>query len=450
VYCHECGTGNTVDSKYCKECGIKINDGYRTMMLSVLDLPVNQSDERVTRLTRLLDMAFWHNQAGNYDAAITAAEAALGINANSTTAHSLLGTLYEKRGDDEAAIRHFEAVLALNPNSPADAAKLDQLRRGVHVKATAPPVYHLWLPPGLFRLSPTVPLRPLLAACVAVILVMLSGMLLLRPWSNVEGSSAPTMPVNPPPPVSVNQSAFASGSETSPAVSAPMVLTAAPALARVEPAPRYLVPTAQTGPDPFAAGADYALPRNQRPSYSDVDSLPVVPRLSSAERRRLAHRQLPNLPLRLSALPGIQSNEITPAPVTLPDGISVGNFANLPLHTVVVDSLPPSPSTSAATSPVPGQGSHIRITVRQAAPSDTDAVASSTGDGGSDETVRADAYQQRALSLQQGGDFGQARAVYQLAIRAYQGQIASGRDVETAQRGLAACQTGLQICQQSQ
>ena len=80
MYCHDCGTANTVDSKYCKECGSKINDGYRTMMLSVQDLPVNQSDETLDRLTRLLDMAFWHNEAGNIEAAITASEAALAIN----------------------------------------------------------------------------------------------------------------------------------------------------------------------------------------------------------------------------------------------------------------------------------------------------------------------------------------------------------------------------------
>ena len=97
MYCHECGTGNTVDSKYCKECGTKINEGFRTMMLSVQDLAQGQSDETLDRLTRLLDMAFWHNEAGNVAAAITAGEAALAINPNSTTAHSLLGSLYEKK-----------------------------------------------------------------------------------------------------------------------------------------------------------------------------------------------------------------------------------------------------------------------------------------------------------------------------------------------------------------
>ena len=54
VYCQDCNTGNTVDSKYCKECGSKINSGYRTLMLSIQDVPVGQSDEDVEQLTRLL------------------------------------------------------------------------------------------------------------------------------------------------------------------------------------------------------------------------------------------------------------------------------------------------------------------------------------------------------------------------------------------------------------
>jgi len=268
VYCHECGTANTVDSKYCKECGTKINDGYRTMMLSVLDLPVNQSDETLDKLTRLLDMAFWHNEAGNRDAAITAAEAALAINPNSTTAHSLLGTLYEKRGDDAAAIAHFEAVLALNPDSAADAAKLDQLRRGVHVKAVAPPASHVWLPPGLVRLAPILkrkwkglagseheksgmPRRPLLAAGAAASLVLLSGLLLLKPWARADAEATPAsvrIAAAAPPVASVNTSAFA-GVAPAQLVSPPMVLTPGPssgAAAYISP------PPAPTGPDPFA------------------------------------------------------------------------------------------------------------------------------------------------------------------------------------------------------
>ncbi len=465
MYCHDCGTANTVDSKYCKECGTKINDGYRTMMLSVQDLPVNQSDETLDKLTRLLDMAFWHNEAGNRDAAITAAEAALAINPNSTTAHSLLGTLYEKRGDDARAIEHFEAVLLLNPDSAADAAKLDQLRRGVHVKAVTPPAAHVWLPPGLVRLSPgvirtwavmttganrgagAIPRRPLYVAGAATLLVLVSGLFLFRPWASAATISTPSPKasvVTAPGPVSVTRSAFAGGEQPA-AISPPMILTASPNAA----ATTYYAPPAApplTGHDPFDGGRIYPPPVS-RVAAAGVWSLPTVPRLSAAARRRLARRDLPAL--RLTALPAVgSSGELAPAPVFVPDGVALATVASIPQHTVVVNSLGQAPSADSY-SPAPS-GAHIRITVREAKSSDAEKAAQDAGNGGGDDSVKPDVYQQRALSLQQGGEYGQARAAYQRAIRAYAGQIASGRDVDTAQRGLAACQTGLQICQQSQ
>jgi len=443
------------------------------MMLSVQDLPVNESEEVLDKLTRLLDMAFWHNEAGNQDAAITAAEAALAINSNSTTAHSLLGTLYEKRGDDAQAIAHFESVLALNPDSAADAAKLDQLQRGVHVRAVTPPAAHLWLPPGLVRLSPKVmqkwsvltasvvkqtdkssglPRRPLYAAGAAAVLVLATGLLLLRPWARADAGtlSAPAMLVTAPASTSVGRSAFAGNgpavpTNSPPTISPPMVLTAAPATVAATYSPVYY-PPARTGPDPFAGTVPTMLAsRREGSAPSPVWSLPAVPRLTAAARRRLAHRDLPAL--RLTALPAVGTGELAPAPISLPEGVPLATVAGIPQHTVVVNSLGQSAVPGFDSGPV--SASHIHITVRNSSPSDTDPAADS-GEGGGEDAAKADTYQQRALSLQQGGDFGQARAAYQRAIRAYQSQIASGHEVETAQRGLAACQTGLQICQQSQ
>jgi len=450
VYCHECGTGNTVDSKYCKECGTKINDGYRTMMLSVQDLPVNQSDETLDKLTRLLDMAFWHNEAGNREAAIVAAEAALAINPGSTTAHSLLGTLYEKKGDDEVAIRHFEAVLALNPDSAADAAKLDQLRRGVHVQAAAPPAAYLWLPPALVKLAPQVrrrwtklagngvrpgvlQRRPLIAAAAATGAVLIGGLLLTHPWARAE--TVVTYPVGAPAPVAAGPDRLALPNTAPPAPVSPMVLMPAPSSGNTSFAP-YAAPLV-TAHDPFAGRVSAPAPAAP-PRWS----LPAVPPRQAA-RKRNARRDLPAL--RLAALPPVGEDGIAPAPVTLPGGVPLATVEALPQHTVVVGSFPgPASPRNAADLP-----SHIHITVHQARDGEADAAPATLGDGAGDG-ARADSYQQRALSLQQGGDYRQARLSYQSAIRGYEAQIAAGQDLETAQRGLAACQTGLQICQQSQ
>ena len=465
MHCHDCNTANTVDSKYCKECGAKINEGYRTMMLSVQDLPLGQSDETLDRLTRLLDMAFWHNEAGNIAAAITASEAALAINPNSTTAHSLLGSLYEKKGDDGQAINHFEAVLALNPESAADAAKLDQIRRGVHIKAVAPPITHQLVPPVLVKLGPTlrqkwaglaeanVPRgggqdvilqrRPLYAAGGVAAVVLLTGLVLARPWAGTQAATN-TAPAAPQA-ASVGRSAFAGAAGLTAQVAAPpppLILTPAP------PSGTASYPTPMiVAHDPFAGRVPAPAPPD---AASPAWSLPPVPsRAAAARRRQQAGRALP--PLRLAALPLVNSDGgIAPAPVTLPPGAMAPmvSIASIPQHTVVVGSLAGGMGSSPAQSDAP---SHIRITVHQVSDADSgDAPIASSGGQGDGGSTKAASYQENALSLQQGGEFKQARLAYQRAIRAYEAQIASGQDLETAQRGLAACQTGLQICQQSQ
>jgi len=459
VYCHDCNTANTVDSKYCKECGAKINGGYRTMMLSVQDLPLGQSEETLDRLTRLLDMAFWHNEAGNTEAAITASEAALAINPNSTTAHSLLGTLYEKKGDDSQAIHHFEAVLALNPESAADAAKLDQLRRGVHVKAVAPPMTHQLLPPVLLKLGPTLqdkwavlvssgPRRvalqrqPLYAAGAVTAGVLLLGLLLMRPWARAEAIT--TYPVaSTVPSVTADRSSFSMGTVSqNPAYVPvrPMVLTPNPSASG-----SYYAAPALTAHNPFAGRVPAAAPGA---AVSPSWSLPAVPSRPRVTRRSHSDRSgLP--PLRLAALSPSESGGIEPAPVTLPAGIGMplASVASIPQHTVVVGSVG---GGAPVYQPQADPSSHIHITVRQAPEPDTNRTPASSDGGQTEESTRGDSYQQRALSLQQQGEFKQALLAYQSAIRAYEAQIASGRNAETAQRGLAACQTGLQICQQSQ
>ena len=473
MYCQDCNTGNSVDSKYCKECGAKINSGYRTMMLSIQDLPLHQSDEDVETLTRLLDMAFWHNQAGNTDAAITACEAALAVNPNSTTAHSLLGTLYEKQGENDKAIHHFESVLALNPDSQADAQKLEQLRRGVHVRAVAPPMTHQWLPPAFLKLGPTLgkrfaslsatPLpanlaqidpqrRPLYAAGGATALVLIAGLLFTRPWAQAD--AVKTYPVTTPAApsaVPVSSSAFGTPAQTA---SAPPPVVMMPGHANTN-VPAYL-PPALTTRDPFAGHvpAPYSEPVASAPAGagSPLWSLPPVPRTAASRRSR--GMDLP--PLRLAALPpaaGIPGG-VAPAPVALPPGmepsvLAAPAVAAVPRHTVVVGSLNSyaAPSAAPYTSDL---SSHIRITVHQSHDTDTAANAPAFSVNGASSDASGDVYQQRALSLQESGAYSQARQAYQSAIRSYQTQIAAGRDTETAQRGLAACRTGLQICQQSQ
>ena len=435
-------------------------------MLSIQDLPPHQSEEDIEKLTRLLDMAFWHNQAGNQAAAITACQAALALNSNSTTAHSLLGTLYEKSGDDAQAIHHFESVLSLNPDSQADAAKLDQLRRGVHVRAAAPPISHQWLPPAFLKLGPQIgkrlsslsaaPLaagaasqrRPLYAAGGATALVLVIGLLLTHPWASAE--TVKTYPVTTPAapaPVSIARSAFAPGTQIASATAPPMVLM--PSHANIQ-TPSY-VPPVITSRDPFTGPVPTSIV--SAPASTPQRGLPIVPRRVAAVRRGNRSLELP--PLRLAALPTVGSDSevaggIAPAPVSLPDGMAFSGSAltAVPRHTVVVGgySSSPAPSVSPYQSNL---SSHIQITVHQARDTDGSTAPAGTSLGAVDDG-QGETYQQKAISLQEAGSYASAKQAYQSAIRLYQTQIAAGRDVETARRGLSACQTGLQICQQSQ
>ncbi len=470
MFCTECGTKNSVDSKYCRECGTKINDGYRTMMLSLDDLRAIDNEKNQERLAKLLDMAFWHNEAGNADAAVLACEAALAIHPQSTTAHSLLGTLYEKRGDDSKAIHHFEAVVSLNPDSAADAAKLDQVRRGVHVKAAAPPPAYKWIPPALVGLSvvgvtgkvkdklaetnaaprelsgPRLrPLSPLQGSALAVVGVLIAGALLLRPTAPAQGTQRPFVSASAPP-VSL---APAPGSAARAGNFAPPATTAAPPPVTLAPGAssgRAALP--RFGPDPFA---DASGPVGQTTPLARTARVPAASRVPRSARTAFHGRSVAALPpLSLRAVPLPNEYNLPPAPVSLPRTAAyrpLAAVAAVPQHTVVVSSLNSAPPPAAFSSP-----SRIRITIHNASPSGGISLSNRDlppPDRPDQASSAGDSAQQTALTLQQQGDYRQAASAYREAIRAFQAQIARGRDVETATRALQACQTGLQICQQS-
>lgn len=79
------------------------------------------------RARRLLEEAFRLSEEGRVLAAIQVCQQAVAINPSSTSAHSLLGTLYERQGDRESAIRAYEQVLTLSPGSTVERRRLNEL-----------------------------------------------------------------------------------------------------------------------------------------------------------------------------------------------------------------------------------------------------------------------------------------------------------------------------------
>jgi tetratricopeptide (TPR) repeat protein len=75
----------------------------------------------------LLEEAFRLSEEGRVLAAIQTCQQAIAINPNSTSAHSMLGTLYERQGDRDNAIRSYEHVLTLSPGSTVERRRLNEL-----------------------------------------------------------------------------------------------------------------------------------------------------------------------------------------------------------------------------------------------------------------------------------------------------------------------------------
>src|SRR5688500_1161969 len=124
MYCTQCGTRNPDDANFCQKCGRQIGRAIRP--LDDADFSVLQQPE--DRVGDLLATAFKRREQGDLEGAIRACATALQVRPESTSAHSLLGMLFEEQGEKEKAISQFERVLTLNPGSIADREKLEQLR----------------------------------------------------------------------------------------------------------------------------------------------------------------------------------------------------------------------------------------------------------------------------------------------------------------------------------
>jgi tetratricopeptide (TPR) repeat protein len=79
------------------------------------------------RSRRLLEDAFRMAEEGRLQSAMQACQQAISLNPTSTSAHSLLGTLFERVGDRDGAIREYEQVLTLSPGSTVERRRLNEL-----------------------------------------------------------------------------------------------------------------------------------------------------------------------------------------------------------------------------------------------------------------------------------------------------------------------------------
>lgn len=121
VKCPKCGRDSPDQARFCRFCGAAFGGAAAG---APSPGPVATPEQRGQRL---LEEAFRLSEEGRIVAAIQACEQALAVNPNSVSAHSLLGTLYERQGDRESAIREYEQVLTLSPESTVERRRLNEL-----------------------------------------------------------------------------------------------------------------------------------------------------------------------------------------------------------------------------------------------------------------------------------------------------------------------------------
>ncbi len=126
MICSSCATDNQADFKFCRECGQRLAAPASPRVTNGAP-PADARLDEVAQAARLLDQAFDLYDDGQLDDARGCCMACLALDPTGTTAHSLLGMIYERQGKTAQAVQEYQLVLQMNPNSVADATKLDAL-----------------------------------------------------------------------------------------------------------------------------------------------------------------------------------------------------------------------------------------------------------------------------------------------------------------------------------
>jgi tetratricopeptide (TPR) repeat protein len=418
MFCTQCGAYNTDDSRFCHQCGHRLQPERK---MPPLDESVFQLDspEQQQKIQQLLDEALTHESQGRLHEAALACEGVLVLDPANTSAHSLLGLIYEKQGDLQKALAEYEKVVALNPDSVADRAKLEEVRRRLHMPSPRPP-----------QEEPNQ--APLLIAIFVAVGLFVLGLAAMNYQARPRSSPAPTQ--------------------------TPAVTQSAP-------------PAAYSPYNWYAPAAPgYAPPPVPQMPPLKPDNLSVAPpRERSAEQQGSATRAertpLPPLPpitvvpSQSAATPSNRSHGRTSSPepstggsVVMPDvALQPGAGGQTPERQPVMEITvrpgtggnggvvaPPPPSMESEDLMRVAQQHQLAGRYREAIPLYQKALQGATDKGF--------IYQQIGLCYQRLGELDSARNAYQQAIAEYERQIAANQNVERARRGLEAAKQGLVAC----
>ena len=464
MFCIECGTRNPENAKFCKRCGHpmpKPDPAEEPASEPAVQTDPTVQVETIDPAVRARDLmlsAFRLREAGDLDGALDAARQVAALQPDNVSAHALLSTLHEHKGDIDAAIAEREKVLELAPDSDTDREKLELLRKGVRQAAPL----HIISPKPigksvLFEKRPS----PAAVAIVAFLLVAIVGSASVL-WYNRGGQK--------PAPARLAQAPAPSASQ--PIAPAPSAFTAPPATV-AQPADRQQMP--QGGAPGPVQQPSYEQPYAQRRRASggfagmednrDVPPAPVtIPNNGGLERDTRAGQQPAepdasafHLPDRTPGAGSVNPNaNVVPQPPSSPP--------RDPGHIEII--LAPDPTSAARTGSKPPAGgsnggsrssaasepsldSRARRAIAQEYQMKGDYARAANEYKRALEGAGDDAgliHQKIALCYQRLDQRESAIAHYNDAIRAFQQLKAAGRNVDLAEEGIRASQAGIANC----
>ncbi len=136
--CPACGTGNSSDSKFCRQCGHLLRALGANGVEAKKPVSADTEDEEgaltspaeidARRSHQLLDRALLMSERGDLSAALLACRQAVALDSGHAEPYALLATLLERSGDLRGAVNAYERLLQISPDNALERDSLARLK----------------------------------------------------------------------------------------------------------------------------------------------------------------------------------------------------------------------------------------------------------------------------------------------------------------------------------
>jgi tetratricopeptide (TPR) repeat protein len=448
MFCTACGTRNTTDANFCKQCGKRLE---RSGPLKISEEAFAQAGSVEEIVRAHLVSAYNKYETGDIPGAIESCNKAIEVQPDSTDAISLLSTLYEKQGERDKAIAAREKVLQLNPGSIADREKLEELRDGTLV------IIPRKITSSRIQSSQSILDTRAGAAIVAItvtLLVMVAGLAAVLYGRSrqpvVQAQSPNNNQIAAVPNQFTSGNGFQQQGSPGAAQSAPNTFNNTP---------HTNLP--QSSPVNSPGAFNRPPVRNQDNEDTSGRQIPPAPVLPPSNGNGNEIRTNPNANQGSGTvhLPdnGLAPSETGPPPVTNQSTPAVTPRRDTGRIEIIVSNDPQGTSkTTNNTVPRKGDGSSATMDSRSSKQIAQDYQLKSQYklavsnyikalDGAGDDA--ASIHYQIGLCYQRLEERENAVAQYTAAVAAYKEQVAAGKNVDSATRGIKASEAGIKACQ---